>query len=293
MRHIDDAFVLRVGNRNVAWGEYGDPSGVPCLFFHGTPGSRTQVRPLHDKAVEHGVRLVAIERPGYGFSTPQRGRTVLDWTADVAAVTDHLSLDRFAVAGISGGGPHALACGYAFGTRVTVTLALSPGGPADLAPATRADVVRNRLAPVLDTVAAVALWRHRRGDFEAWFTKAFEGFAKKLPEADRALLRQPHVFPALIDDAFENTRHATRGESDDMIALQTPWGFRPEDVPGHVELWHGGLDTQVPFEVGKTLAARLPDCTPHFHPDGGHYVTLGHTDAILRSVTDSFAAASA
>ena len=109
-----DGGIVTADGRRLAFAEYGDPIGRPCLYFHFTPGSRLD--PLvvfHDNAeLLDGIRLVAIDRPGFGRSDRQPGRTFLDWPADVTAVTDQLGIDTFSVLGISGGGGYALACAY-------------------------------------------------------------------------------------------------------------------------------------------------------------------------------------
>ncbi|MGI4944133.1 MAG: alpha/beta fold hydrolase, partial [Janthinobacterium lividum] len=93
--------------------EYGDPAGPPVLYFHGWPASRLEAGLIPDLS----VRLLALDRPGYGRSTPQPGRTLLDWPADVAAVADRLGLAKFHVVGLSGGGPYAAACALALPDR--------------------------------------------------------------------------------------------------------------------------------------------------------------------------------
>ena len=90
--------------RQLGYAEYGDPDGMPLLFFHGTPGSRLQAQVFDAAARDAGVRMVAPERPGHGLSDVQPKRTILAWTHDVEALADSLHLDRFAAMGISGGG---------------------------------------------------------------------------------------------------------------------------------------------------------------------------------------------
>ncbi|MGH9299558.1 MAG: alpha/beta fold hydrolase, partial [Acidimicrobiales bacterium] len=117
--------------RELAFSEAGAADGTPVLAFHGTPGSRRQVLlPLADEAARKaGVRLIAPDRPGYGHSTFQRGRRLVDWAADVASLADHLDLGHFAVIGISGGGPHALVCAALLADRVNRAGVVSGIGP--------------------------------------------------------------------------------------------------------------------------------------------------------------------
>src|SRR4051794_19082902 len=87
------------------FGDIGDPSveGLPVLWAHGGPGSRLDPGYLAPRAAEAGVRFIGIDRPGYGWSTPQIGRTIADWVPDALAVADHLGVDRFVVVGTSTG----------------------------------------------------------------------------------------------------------------------------------------------------------------------------------------------
>ena len=111
--------------RVIAVEEYGDPAGVPVLYFHGWPASRLEAGLIPDLP----VRMLALDRPGYGRSTPKRGRTLMDWPADVAAVADRLGLDRFHVVGLSGGGPYAAACALALPDRVLGVAMVCPVPP--------------------------------------------------------------------------------------------------------------------------------------------------------------------
>src|SRR5439155_16354079 len=105
----DNVIRLR-DNRLLGYAEYGTSSGYPVIFFHGMPGSRLEGALGHEAAIGQNVRLVAPDRPGYGLSDFKRRRRMLDWADDVVELADALGIDRFAVAGISGGGPYVAAC---------------------------------------------------------------------------------------------------------------------------------------------------------------------------------------
>src|SRR5690606_26440118 len=101
--------------RTLAYTQIGARSGPTVLYFHGAPGSRLELLGLDDAFAEHGIRVVTADRPGYGRSTPLTGRTTADWATDVAALADHLDLDRFGVIGLSSGGPYTVACAALLG----------------------------------------------------------------------------------------------------------------------------------------------------------------------------------
>src|SRR5690348_14543472 len=106
------------------------PDGAPAVVHHhGTPGACVQVRATQAVTAKHGFRLITMSRPGYGDSDRNAGRRVADVVADVAAVLDHLGVERCICAGWSGGGPHALACGAGLPDRVAGVLVVAGAGP--------------------------------------------------------------------------------------------------------------------------------------------------------------------
>ena len=127
---------VETGGRAIGYEQYGDPAGRPVMLFHGFGDSRL-TRPDDAQTAASGVRLVTVDRPGIGLTDPLPARTLLDRIGDVTALADHLGLDRFAVLGWSGAGPHALACGHTLGDRITAVGVASGFAPFDR-PAVRA-----------------------------------------------------------------------------------------------------------------------------------------------------------
>jgi pimeloyl-ACP methyl ester carboxylesterase len=142
---VDSTIQLSDGRR-LGCAEFGDRAGAPVIYFHGWPGARVEAR-LGDYAARvSGVRLLAIDRPGMGLSAFQPGRAFVDWPDDVLEVAASLGLDRFAVLGISGGGPYAAACAWKLADRLTNAGILSSLAPFDVPGATAGMGRRNRLA---------------------------------------------------------------------------------------------------------------------------------------------------
>ncbi|HUC27665.1 MAG TPA: alpha/beta hydrolase, partial [Streptosporangiaceae bacterium] len=115
--------------RTCSYEEWGDPSGLPLFWLHGTPGGRLTRYPDATLWARLGLRVVTFDRPGYGNSSPLPGRVVAHVAADVAALADHLGLDSFGVLGSSGGGPHALAVAALLGERVRACVPVSSAAP--------------------------------------------------------------------------------------------------------------------------------------------------------------------
>jgi pimeloyl-ACP methyl ester carboxylesterase len=123
--------VYSADGRRLAVHVSGDQDGKPVFYLHGTPGSRIGPRPTDETLQELGVRLISFDRPGYGLSDRLESRRVVDVAADVDAIASAFELERFAVLGRSGGGPHALACAARLGSRVTCAAALVSLAPMD------------------------------------------------------------------------------------------------------------------------------------------------------------------
>src|SRR4051794_21728963 len=108
---VHEGTVTLADGRRLGYASYGDQDGDTVFWFHGTPGARRQISPdVNDIADRRGVRVIILERPGVGESTPHLYDRVIDWAGDVEEVADHFGADRFALAGLSGGGPYVLAC---------------------------------------------------------------------------------------------------------------------------------------------------------------------------------------
>ena len=208
----------------LGYAEYGDPDGWPLMFFHGTPGSRVMARFAASRAREMGVRLIAPERPGFGLSDVQPQRRLLDWVEDIGELADALNLDRFAVAGVSGGGPYVAACAWKMGTRL-----VAAGIVSGLAPADRVRRELNwlhRLSAVLVRRAALVnlvlglLARSARHHPE-WIIRSMCLVA---PWGDRKILSQPEVRVTQIDGISEAFRRGAQGAAAELDSVQPALG---------------------------------------------------------------------
>ena len=121
--------VHTMDGRMLAVEDCADPAGRPVLVHMGTPNSRHLYGPNVRDAAEGGLRLICYDRPGYGGSSPQPGRTVADCAGDVRAICAELGIDRLAMWGISGGGPHVLACAALLPVLVTAAASLASLAP--------------------------------------------------------------------------------------------------------------------------------------------------------------------
>lgn len=277
----NDKRVRLPDGRAVAYAEYGDPAGRPVLFFPGAPSSRL-LHPPEEPTRALGVRLIAIERPGFGLSDFQPGRTLLDWPDDVVAFADELGLDRFPVAGISAGGPYAAACAYKIPQRVTAAAIISAVGPLDPSAIQEMPRVRQLGAKVARNASWLlrpVLWLasnpHRNPE------KFFERMLSGNSEDDRALLTQPAVKSMLMRNYLEATRAGTRGFARESIIVSNDWGFCPEDITIPICLWHGEDDRNVSLSAVRHMVEAIPRCSATFVPGEGHWLILKYWGRIL------------
>ncbi|MFA5875052.1 MAG: alpha/beta hydrolase, partial [Anaerolineales bacterium] len=199
--NISDKALQLTEGRTLAFAEYGDLRGKPVFFFHGTPGSR-YFRPSDEITAGLGVRLICVDRPGYGESTFQPGRRILDWPEDIAQLADALSIDKFAVAGHSGGGPYVSACAVALPDRVTAAALLSGAGPVEAPDVTRGMSATTKFGLTVGRFIPWPLWRaliwvfyHRRRDDPAADMDRGSG---NRPQADEEQVHRPEVREACI-----------------------------------------------------------------------------------------------
>jgi pimeloyl-ACP methyl ester carboxylesterase len=266
---------VSVDDRTLAVLEAGDESGRAVVAIHGTPGSGLPWRGLVEDAEARGIRLLAYDRPGYGGSDPHRGRTVADAAGDVAAIADALGIDRFAVEGGSGGGPHTLACAGLLPDRVVAAASLAGVAPY---PPEGLDWLEGMGQDNLDEFAAAlagreTLERFLRGQADAMLAADPDSIADTL----RSLLSPPDA--AVLTGEFaeylaESTRRAIGGRLDgwidDDFAFVNPWGFELDEIRVPVQLLHGAQDRFVPIAHGEWLAERIPGVDAHLSAEEGH-----------------------
>lgn len=255
--------------------EAGDPSGVPVLAHHGTPEAGTVFGPHGADAMAKGLRLITYDRAGYGGSSRHAGRDVAAVAADVAAALDAVGVGEFLTWGVSGGGPHALACAALLPQRVRAVASIAGVAPWD--------------AEGLDPMAGMGEENVHE------FGLALQGEAALRPRLqevrDVVLTQGPAelvselrsilapVDVAALDGEAGDYLHASMaaglaggvdGWLDDDLAFVRPWGFDLDEVSVPVLVQQGGQDLMVPAAHGPWLAAHLPGATPWLEPDQGH-----------------------
>jgi pimeloyl-ACP methyl ester carboxylesterase len=281
-------FVKTPDGRTLAVQDAGDRDGRPVMVHVGTPGGRRLYGPrtLAD-AERRQLRLITYDRPGYGGSTPQPGRSMADCAGDVRAICDALGIDRLAMWGWSGGGPHVLACAALLSDLVPAVASLASPAPYDaegldwLAGFSQAAIEEVRLT-LTDQAAARALFRQERekllsappAQVAPDMLAGAHGADLALYTTDQAISIQQALAPGI------------EGYWDDGVAQLTPWGFDVGRIPVPVLLLHGVQDEVAPFSHGQWLASRIPGAEAWFFEDEGHSLRERHIEDVHAWLVD-------
>ncbi len=277
--------------RRLGFAEFGPPDGRPVVWLHGTPGARRQIpaeaRVLADAL---GLRIVGIDRPGIGSSTPHLYRSIADFVPDLARLTDSLGIDRYLVIGLSGGGPYALAAAHAQPDRVVAAGVL--GG---VAPTVGEDAIGGglvalgrRLAPLI-SVGRVPIGIGLTGAVRVarpLASPALGLYARLSPEGDRRLLDRPEFKAMFLDDLLNGSRKQLSAPLADVLLFSRHWGFEVSDVKVPVRWWHGDADQIIPFHHGLHMVERMPEAELRVLPGESHLGGLGVAEDLLTTLQE-------
>lgn len=276
---LDEVFdrTLTVADgRTVAWTESGVPDGRPLLRVPGMPGSRWSLRADRSPWVERGLRVVTTERPGYGGSTRLPGRRFAEHADDLAAILDHLGIDRVHVIGGSGSTPHLLCFCARHPDRVvaaTNLVGISPLQPDEvgqmiglnaavvpLAAAADRDGVAELLAPARDALLADPL-------------AAFRGIMETAPASDRAIMEDPLWQEGFVRGTTEALAAGLDGWIDECLAVSQDWAdVDLAAVTTSLTWYHAPGDRNCPISAARRLVAALPNARfVEWPEDGGHF----------------------
>jgi pimeloyl-ACP methyl ester carboxylesterase len=278
------SITLRDGRR-LAYAEYGDLSGKPIFYFHGTPSSRLEHHPNDALTAQRGARFITIDRPGYGFSDFQPSRTFLDWPSDVAQLAESLRVDQFAVCGWSGGGPHALAVAFEMPERVTHVAVFSGASPMDIPGVRDGEILAIKaefaLASRLPWRVVREAWKAIAWNFRRNPQAAYDSMLNMVHGTEREQFADPELREVLQASINEAYRQGGEAEAWEDRLLMAPWGFAPQDIEMEVHTWHGTGDTMAPVSMGRALESALHHCVPTWYDGEGHAMWFSHWPEIL------------
>lgn len=278
-------------DRQIGFAEFGDPQGRAVFWLHGTPGARRQI-PTEARAfaAQKNIRLIGIDRPGIGSSTPYQYENVLGFTEDLRTIADTLGINRFAVIGLSGGGPYTLATASAMPDRVVMAAVL--GGVAPLIGEDGISSGLMELAKIVRPIIEVADTPIRwvAGSLikviAPFGSPALDLYARISPDGDRNLLSRPEFKAMFLDDLLNGSRKQLAAPFADIVVFARDWGFRLSDIKVPVRWWHGDADHIVPYAHGQHAVARIADAEMYTLPGESHLAGLGVPEDILTKILE-------
>lgn len=285
MNKNDFRIILKNG-RKLGYSEYGDLKGTPLFYFHGWPTSRLQAEGLDGVAKKLHARIIAVDRPGYGLSDFKRDRELLDWPKDVIELADYLKIKKFAVMGVSGGGPYATVCAYKIPNRITKT-----GIVVGLAP--------TYVPGLLDGTSFFAKLAWKNYSKFSLLRKAATLFhyfiAKYSPslglysflfgaKSDKKIYSNPKIRDITKRNYKEAFRTGYAGVELDLKLYTTDWKFNIKDIRAKVYLWYGEVDKNVSLNMGKYYAAQIPNSKLTVYPKEGHLILRAHAEEIIKTL---------
>ncbi len=271
--------------RTLGYAEYGDPRGKPLFSFHGWPSSRLHAGRIDAAAKKLKVRIISPDRPGYGLSDYQPDRTLLDWPNNIVELADKLEINKFAILGISGGGPYAAACAYKIPKRVT-----------------KAGIVVGLAPTYIKGILTEMTWINKFGwaNFQRFpiltQASAFFGWIETilLPTNISSYFVAAKPERSMLTGSLRKATHLSRKEAFkqgikaaalDLKLYSNSWGFDLKKIKAPVYLWYGDADRSVSLAMGKYYASQIQNSKLVIFPGEGHYCLITHADEILKAIT--------
>ncbi len=288
------ATITLADGRMYAFEQWGDPARDVLFSLHGTPGGRLGRHPDPDLWRRMGLRVVTVDRPGYGQSTPLPGRAVAHMAQDVAVVADHLGAERFAVFGGSGGGPHALAVAALLGDRVRACVPVCSAAPTR--PEERASMVEinQESFRVMTEQGRPGLTRRLSALREQILADPLGGLIAQLsdaPEQDREWFSRPEVQQVMAEQLADALAPGVDGWVDDAMSFEPqPWGFDPGVITCPTHFWHSDDDANAPLSAVRRVVSAIPGAQLTTWHGQGHSAPTRNAEQVLTELVATLAA---
>jgi len=282
--------------RELAYAEVGDPNGPLVIHNHGGPSSRLEARFFVESASRNRLRLICVDRPGMGQSSPQHARSYAGWAADLVAIADALGCREFGVTGWSEGGPWALAAAaYLDPERLRHVTSIAGGSYGTFGDnwaadqLSKADALGGTLALRFNPgfrlmYAALALVAKR---FPGTFTKQLLG---SVNDYDRQVLAEADNASIMSEAGAECFAHGSGGLVRDSELLYRSWAFDVAKISRPVHMWQGTDDRLVTDSINKAVADAMPGAVWHPVEGAGHFVAVGAADDVFAIAAEDLGA---
>jgi pimeloyl-ACP methyl ester carboxylesterase len=283
----NENWVILKDNRKLGYSEYGDQKGKLLFYFHGWPTSRLQAQINETVAKKLHIRIISIDRPGYGLSDFKKDRKLVDWPSDVVELADQLTINKFAVMGVSGGGPYAAVCASKIPNRLTkvgIVVGLAPtyipGILNGMSRTAKLGWANYAKFPLLRTFSS--LLHYLNAKYAPLGLHRFMYGAK----ADKKIFSDKNIRESTRRNYKEAFREGYKGVELDLKLYTENWGFDLGDIKAKVLLFYGEDDKNVSIAMGKYYAAQIPHSKLIVYPGEGHLVSRTHAEEILKALTD-------
>jgi|GEM_PF-939668 len=261
--------------RTLGFSDIGSKTHAPLLMLHPSTGSRLQLHPNKQIAFDQKVRVITIDRPGYGLSDPVDKQSFSGFAADIGHLLEHLNIDRFSIVGFCGGGPYALAVASRFRQRVIRTSLISSVTPFQEINLLHGVKTSNKLLAHL-ALKAPKILRHLVylvaknvvDEPERYFDQVID----HLGASDAAVLQEPEAVENFMLAFQEAIRQGSSAFVQDLYILSSPWEIDYRSITSPITVWHGHEDRHVPIQFAKQLAHALPKVTMKDKPFHGHFL---------------------
>jgi pimeloyl-ACP methyl ester carboxylesterase len=282
-------FFVLPDDRKLCYVEYGDPMGVPFLYCHGFPSSRLEAQLAQSEARRVGIRLISIDRPGFGQSDYLSNRSINSWPEDVAALVSHLRIEKFSVIGVSGGAPYAISCAARLQDNVSKLGIVC--GLAWLGESTLVDRMRKPLKLLIKFFATFPQAGNKLVQqllvpilkYNPAFV--FSMIKSQASKDDKILLSDPRVGGVIQESLKEAFHQGSKGPARELVLYQKPWEFDLKRISAETYIWHGDNDHTVPLAMGQHYAEIIPNAQIKIYPGEGHFsVPIRHIGEILQTL---------
>ena len=274
----NNEFTLSDG-RNLAYNEYGDLNGFPIFGLHGLPGSRIWFEENEEVSSSIGVRLITLDRPGFGNSDQKKNRNFLDFSYDIQELAQHLKIKKYSVFGISGGGVYAAACAYKnynsiFKCGLVSTVGEFKNGipPKEMAGENRNVFILSRKFPwllklILNQQKALIEKRPEK------YKSAIMTNTKHLCKSDQLIMKKEENAEFMLIHMKEAFKKGVKSTVNEAKLFCKDWGFNVKDIKIPIEIWHGIEDTLSPIGPIEELSNKIQNCNKNFVEGKGHFLT--------------------
>ena len=293
---VDTKMTLKLGDgRCVAYRAFGAAHGPAVIALHGTPGSSLKFMATDAAARDLGLRVIAPDRWGYGATDAHPAPSLKAFAADMADMADRLEIDRFAILGVSGGGPYAAAIAAELGRRVTALALAAPVGP--IAGEPDADISTfhrfcfGRLARSPRAVGGV--FRIFRSALAISPDAGMRLAMLRISPSDRHALGRGETRLRLGRTFSDGLTPGVLGPVVDMRLFGAPWGLDLASAQPPARIWIGDQDQNVPQSAARRLARRLGACELVVLPGAGHLWIADNYPVVLRWIAQTLAATEA